>query len=102
MVTARKREQIAQDIPISLYAVLGRDLESFGIQSVEGIRDLVAGVEIVSGSPGALHVSVRGVSNLNGGRVAPASAPENYSLAKKVSSIYGHRPPIAAVLEWWR
>jgi outer membrane receptor protein involved in Fe transport len=70
LVTARRREQNAQDIPISLYALAGKDLATFGIQSLEDIRDLVAGVEIIGGSPGAMEVSVRGVSNLNGGRTA--------------------------------
>ena len=67
IVTAQKREQAAQDIPISLFAVTGDTLEQAGINSLEGIRDIAAGLEIVSVNPGAVQIAMRGVTNLSGG-----------------------------------
>ena len=67
IVTAQKREQAAQDMPISLFAVTGDTLEQAGINSLEGIRDIAAGLEIVSVNPGAVQIAMRGVTNLSGG-----------------------------------
>jgi len=67
IVTAQKREQAAQDIPISIFAVTGDTLEQAGINSLEGIRDIAAGLEIVSVNPGAVQIAMRGVTNLSGG-----------------------------------
>jgi len=66
IVTAQKREQAVQDIPISIFAVTGDTLEQAGINSLEGIRDIAAGLEIVSVSPGAVQIAMRGVTNLSG------------------------------------
>jgi len=66
IVTAQKREQVAQDIPISIFALTGDTLEQSGINFLEGIRDITAGLEIVSSSPGAVQIAMRGVTNLSG------------------------------------
>jgi outer membrane receptor protein involved in Fe transport len=66
IVTAQKREQAAQDIPVSLSALTDTMLEQSGINFLEGIRDITAGLEIVSQSPGALQIAMRGVTNLTG------------------------------------
>jgi iron complex outermembrane receptor protein len=67
IVTAQKRDQVAQDIPISIFALTEDFLEQAGIHSLEGIRDITAGLEIVSSSPGAVQIAMRGVTNLSGG-----------------------------------
>ena len=66
IVTAQKRDQVAQDIPISIFAITESVLEQSGINSLEGIRDITAGLEIVSSSPGAVQIAMRGVTNLSG------------------------------------
>ena len=66
IVTAQKRDQVAQDIPISIFAITESVLEQSGINSLEGIRDITAGLEIVSVSPGAVQIAMRGVTNLSG------------------------------------
>ena len=66
IVTAQKREQAAQDIPISIFALTGDTLERSGINFLEGIRDITAGLEIVSANPGAVQIAIRGVTNLSG------------------------------------
>lgn len=65
-MTAQKRDQVAQDIPISIFAITESVLEQSGINSLEGIRDITAGLEIVSVSPGAVQIAMRGVTNLSG------------------------------------
>ena len=65
-VTAQKRDQVAQDIPISIFAITEDALERAGINSLEGMRDITAGLEIVSSSPGSLQIAMRGVTNLSG------------------------------------
>jgi len=37
-----------------------------GINFLEGIRDITAGLEIVSANPGAVQIAIRGVTNLSG------------------------------------
>src|SRR5688500_12997018 len=44
VVTAQKRTQVAQDVPISLYALSGDALESQGITSVQDLGNTLAGV----------------------------------------------------------
>ncbi|MGD9264829.1 MAG: TonB-dependent receptor plug domain-containing protein, partial [Lysobacterales bacterium] len=66
IVTAQKREQSAQDIPVSVFALTDNVLEQSGINFLEGVRDITAGLEIVSQSPGALQIAMRGVTNLTG------------------------------------
>ena len=63
-VTAQKRLQEAQDVPISLYSVTGRTLEKTGIVSVEGLGNSVAGVSIGATNPGQLQINIRGVTDL--------------------------------------
>lgn len=74
LVTAQKRQQVAQDVTTSLFAVTGDSLRSAGIDSLDGIRDLAAGVEIVSSSPGLVQIAIRGVTNLGPGAFEATSA----------------------------
>ncbi len=66
VVTAQKREQLAQEIPISLVAITGERLETQGIQDVEELRDSIAGLEIVNVQPGSNRFASRGVTVVGG------------------------------------
>ena len=66
IVTAQKREQNAQDIPISLVAVSGASIERQGISSLQDLGNSIAGVTILAANPGAMRLSIRGASDLSG------------------------------------
>ncbi len=73
IVTAQKREQAAQDISISLYTITADVIEQSGIKSLEGIRDIAAGLDIISDSPGVVEIAMRGVTTI-GGNITSTSA----------------------------
>jgi iron complex outermembrane receptor protein len=66
VVTAQKRAQNAQDVPISLVALTGETLENWGVQDVQSLGSTVAGLDIISVQPGSNGFSMRGVTNLAG------------------------------------
>lgn len=64
VVTARKREEDVRDIPTSIDAFSGGQLESLGYRSVEDILKLSPGVTFESGfSPSSTSIIVRGITN---------------------------------------
>ena len=67
VVTAQKREQAAQGVPVSLSAFRGRDLEAAGIDSAALLGQVAAGVTVGSVAPGYLTLTIRGISDLDGG-----------------------------------
>ena len=63
VVTAQKREQRAQDVPISLSVMSGAELDKSSIQSVTDALGLVPGVSVsVTGQGGETRITVRGVT----------------------------------------
>ena len=67
IVTAQKREQAAQSVPISLTAISGKDLEAAGIDSAALLDQVAPGLTVSSVSPGYLSITIRGISDLDGG-----------------------------------
>lgn len=63
VVTAQKREQSAQDIPIAITAISGAELVSAGVQSSNDIADLTPGLKIspVFGAGNIPNLAIRGV-----------------------------------------
>ena len=51
VVTAQKREQSAQEVPISLTALSGETIERQGITSIQELGNSVAGVNIAAANP---------------------------------------------------
>ncbi len=86
VVTAQKRLQSAQEVPVSVLAISGAELEKSGIESIEELSDLAAGVEIVSLSPGAVQMVVRGVTNLAFGQLDSTAAVGYYIDETPISS----------------
>jgi outer membrane receptor protein involved in Fe transport len=66
VVTAQKRSQTAQSVPVSLTAISGKSLEAAGIATSADLDQVAAGVTVAANNPGTLNVSMRGISNLNG------------------------------------
>lgn len=62
IVTAQKRAQNVQDVPMSITALGGDDLESMGVTSSAGLTEFVPNVELASNGDGASQIIViRGV-----------------------------------------
>lgn len=70
VVTAQKREELAQNVPVSLFAVSSEDLQKAGIFDLTSLDEIAAGVTISEGNPDQFNVSIRGISNLGGNFVA--------------------------------
>src|SRR5678815_709971 len=66
IVTAQKRSQVAQDIPISLYAITGDVLEQQGITTIQDLGNTLAGVNIGAINPGQMRLTIRGAGDISG------------------------------------
>jgi iron complex outermembrane receptor protein len=62
VVTAQKREQRLQDVPISVSAVSGADLDSAGAHDFRDILLSIPGLSYSGTEPGQSNYSIRGVS----------------------------------------
>lgn len=79
VVTAQKREQRVQDVPISLTVMGGADLDRSSIQSVSDALSMVPGVATsVNGQGGQTNLTVRGVTA--SGPLFAGSSPIGYYL----------------------
>jgi iron complex outermembrane receptor protein len=67
VVTAQKREQAVQDVPVSVLAINAGSLEAAGVTDVGDLDVLAAGLTVAASDPGALNITMRGISNLGGG-----------------------------------
>lgn len=61
-VTARKREETAQDVPVTLDAFGQADVEDYGIDSLEDIETMITGAEFIGsqGDPYQTEIIIRG------------------------------------------
>ena len=62
IVTARKRDEILQDVPISIAAMTESKMRSLGIYNLEEASQNVASFTVQSLGPGQSQVAIRGVS----------------------------------------
>jgi iron complex outermembrane receptor protein len=62
VVTAQKREQRIQDIPISVSAISGDDIDRLGARDFHDILLSIPGVSYSSSEPGQSRYSIRGIS----------------------------------------
>jgi len=92
-VTATKRPQMAQDVPIALTAVSEDMIENAGITSVADLRDMVAGLEIVSNGQGNNTISVRGVTSSSGGESVQSHTSVGYYLDETPISAFATTMP---------
>lgn len=66
VVTAQKREQQVQDVPIAISAYSGDFLERFDIRSYEDIGNFVPGLNIQEQSPNNPGIVIRGITSDSG------------------------------------
>ena len=93
IVTAQKRDQLAQDIPISLSVMRGEALENQGITSIEDLGNTLAGVNVASINPGQMRLTIRGVSDFSGS--LQASSVNGYYLDEtSISYVPGFLPEL--------
>ena len=65
-VTARKVEQRLQDVPISMTAVSGSDLQAQGLSNAQDIVQSVPGIAVSSAGPAQAKYEIRGLSSVGG------------------------------------
>ncbi|MFZ9061940.1 MAG: TonB-dependent receptor plug domain-containing protein, partial [Steroidobacteraceae bacterium] len=88
-ITARKREESLQDVPISVQALGPQALEELGVQSFEDYALLLPSVSFKSnGVPGSATVFMRGVSDGGDG---------NSSGSQPSVAIYLDEQPVTAI-----
>ena len=93
VVTAQKRSQIAEDIPISLYAVSGAELEKQGITSIQDFGNNTAGVNIAQSNPGNMRLTIRGAGDVSSSN--QASSVNGFYIDETVMSyVPGHMPEV--------
>lgn len=63
IVTGRRIAERLQDVPLSIAAVTGEQLQAQGIDDIRALADRTAGVELTTLSPGLNRVTIRGISN---------------------------------------
>lgn len=66
VVTAQKRSESAQKVPISMSAISGEALQERGIVDVESIAKEVPSISLKSSGPGQTEISMRGLSSSGG------------------------------------
>ncbi len=66
VVSAQKREETAQEVPISIVALPETFLENAGIESIQNLAPSVAGLEIVNTGPGQNRIMLRGIGDFAG------------------------------------
>ena len=71
VVTAQKREQQVQEVPIAISAYSGEFLEGFGITGMDDIGNLVPGLEVQEQSPNNPGFVIRGITSDSGAAFSP-------------------------------
>ena len=66
VVTAQRRAERLQDVPLSVTAITGEDIAARGVTSLEDLQYSVPGLSIDNVQPGTDYVQVRGISTFVG------------------------------------
>src|SRR5688572_7631856 len=66
IVTAQKREQRLIEVPVSITALSGQELEQRGLSSIQDISFAVPGMAMREDGPGSYTIFMRGLSNQYG------------------------------------
>ena len=71
VVTARKREEVLQDVPVAVTAVTGETIEKRGFTQVKEVAQLTPSLNVNSDGVGRVFLAVRGVGTTLVGTVQP-------------------------------
>src|ERR1700688_3082532 len=74
VVTARKREENLQDVPLSIDVFTKRDMQNLGITSFDDYAEKVPSISFISEGPGSQFFVMRGVSDGSNPNYANTSA----------------------------
>jgi len=66
VVTAQRREQVLKDVPMSVAAISGSELEMRSLSSIQDISFAVPGMAMREDGPGSYTIFMRGLSNQYG------------------------------------
>jgi outer membrane receptor protein involved in Fe transport len=66
IVTAQKREQRLQDVPIAITAITGEDVERRGASTLLDLQYSIPGLSLLEYGPGQERIQMRGISSANG------------------------------------
>ncbi len=88
VVTATKRAETAQTVPISMTAVSGAELERRGVGSLSDLARIAPSLSVTSSGPGSNNLVIRGISSSAGSAATvgyylddvPISASSNAAL----------------------
>jgi outer membrane receptor protein involved in Fe transport len=89
VVTASKRETTLQEIPMSITAVTGADLEARGIVGLESALQDIPGVSMRSAGPGQTELEMRGLSSTGGAAPTVGFYMDDIPLTPPVASSGG-------------
>ncbi len=64
VVTARKREESLQSVPLSIQAMSGKELTRRRVVGLRELSGALPGVNLVGGDPGKANVSIRGITSV--------------------------------------
>lgn len=65
LVTATRREESLQDVPLSITALTGEQLEQAGAFDLQGYIQAIPGVSLIELGPGQNRVAIRGLNNID-------------------------------------
>ncbi|MFM9977774.1 MAG: TonB-dependent receptor [Sphingomonadaceae bacterium] len=93
IVTAQKREESLQDVPISIIALGTRKLDQLNVTSVERVTQLLPSVSIQTTQPGTTKIYMRGIaSGGDGNHSGPLPSVGVYLDEQPVTTIIGALP----------
>lgn len=87
IVTATRREESAQRVPVAVTALSAADLQARGIQNTDDLKFQVPGLQIYSTQVGITNYTIRGLGNANN-----RSATADGSVGVFVNEAYFGRP----------
>lgn len=79
VVTAQKREQMLEDIPLSMTAMSGDALEAMGAEGLSDIAKATPSLSVIESAPGVQNLQIRGIST-NFGKATVGYQLDNVSL----------------------
>ena len=93
VVTARKREENLQDVPVSIDVFTKKDLQNLGISQFEDYAEKVPSISFISVGPGTQLFVMRGVSDGSNPNYANSSAT-GFFVDDMSTSWYGSQPDL--------
>ncbi|MGC8517967.1 MAG: TonB-dependent receptor plug domain-containing protein, partial [Steroidobacteraceae bacterium] len=72
-VTAQRRRQSLQNVPITIQAITGQQLKQLNVQTIDQVAQYLPNVQLASNGPGQGQIYMRGLSAGNAGNQSSAT-----------------------------